>query len=365
MTRLRTSKPPKRPLSEKEHLMTIRRITSFLLAICLLAAPVSAFAAGAAGSATDPLISKNYADTTFSEALLKAPLQNLTDSFAFLQYKLSTALAGSSSSSVPAGGSISLSSGASFTLLSGSAKLTSLTGTLIDITSGETVSAGSTLSARHRYIAGAGSFAFVSVTSSLKADLSGSAVVSSNSMVFTDVQPSDWHYEYVLYSYTSGLINGKSNTVFDPNNNLTIAEAIKLAACMHQLYNEGSVSLVNGTGNWYSTYVSYASQNNITTKTYSNYDAFITRNEFVSIFYSALPSSEFPQINSVAENSIPDVKSNSTHAASIYAFYRAGILNGSDSKGTFNPSANILRSEVAAIVTRMFEKSHRVSITLT
>ena len=44
----------------------------------------------------------------------------------------------------------------------------------------------------------------------------------------------------------------------------------------------------------------------------------------------------------------------------IYAFYRAGILNGTDAQGTFNRTGTIKRSEVAAIIIRMMDPSFRV-----
>ena len=44
----------------------------------------------------------------------------------------------------------------------------------------------------------------------------------------------------------------------------------------------------------------------------------------------------------------------------IYSFYRAGILNGTDAKGTFNRTGTIKRSEVAAIVIRMMDPGYRV-----
>ena len=46
---------------------------------------------------------------------------------------------------------------------------------------------------------------------------------------------------------------------------------------------------------------------------------------------------------------------------SYYTFYRAGILSGVDAKGTFLPSDNIKRSEVAAILIRMMDQGSRVS----
>ena len=52
------------------------------------------------------------------------------------------------------------------------------------------------------------------------------------------------------------------------------------------------------------------------------------------------------------------------NAEAIYTFYRAGILTGSDGKGTFNPNSSIKRSEVAAILSRMFDSNVRQSVTL-
>ena len=182
---------------------------------------------------------------------------------------------------------------------------------------------------------------------------------------FTDVSDSAWYRSDVETAHKNGLINGKTATLYCPDDNMTIAEAIKLASCMHQLYHNGTVTLTNGSPYWYSSYVTYATDNWIIHRVYEDYDALITRTEFVDIFYYALPSSTYTEINSVADGAIPDVAMWDPSASLIYAFYRAGILIGSDSAGTFNPSSNILRSEVAAILTRMFDDSARKSITLT
>ena len=65
-------------------------------------------------------------------------------------------------------------------------------------------------------------------------------------MTFTDVHPEDWYYEDVKYAVENGLINGKSTLLFAPHSSLTNAEAVKLAACLNQLYISGSVSLTSG-----------------------------------------------------------------------------------------------------------------------
>ena len=82
----------------------------------------------------------------------------------------------------------------------------------------------------------------------------------------------------------------------------------------------------------------------------------------VHIFHEA--AKDLRVINAVADNAIPDVKTGAACAAEIYDFYRAGILTGSDVKGTFRPSDSIKRSEVAAILIRMFDSSARRTITL-
>ena len=48
----------------------------------------------------------------------------------------------------------------------------------------------------------------------------------------------------------------------------------------------------------------------------------------------------------------------------IYTFYRAGILTGSDKNGTFYPTNDIKRNEVAAILSRMYDKTARKTVSL-
>ena len=143
-----------------------------------------------------------------------------------------------------------------------------------------------------------------------------------------------------------------------------MAQAIKLAAALHQLDNDGKVTLENGTSAaWYSTYVNYAVAEEIIEAKYATYtqaqmNAIITRREFVHIFYGAMDN--YKVINTVTANAIPDVKIGTTaNAEEIYTFYRAGILTGSDAKGTFYPNNNIKRSEVATILVRMYDTAQR------
>lgn len=345
--------------------MTIKRTTAFLLSICLLCGLCSAFAA--AGTAQDPLISRSYADGSYPSIVFAEPFQQLRDSAAILEYKLSQAkgqtTAGANQLSVASGGFLKASPGSSFTLLSGGASVSGLSGTLINVTTGRTVSRGASLTVGHSYVAAENAIATISASSASRFSAMGDVSASSGQVSFSDVTSDMWFYDSVSYAAGRGLINGKGGGIFDPQGDLTIGETIKLAACIHQLYHEKSITLVNGDP-WYMSYVQYALDKGIISRGYSNYDARATRAEFVNIFYSALPSSEYVAINVIGGTAIPDVSTNHPYYSRIIAFYRAGILTGMDSQGTFEPDSNILRCEVATFVERMLESSARKTFTL-
>lgn len=184
-------------------------------------------------------------------------------------------------------------------------------------------------------------------------------IVAGN-LPFKDVKEGDWFYNDVKYAYENNFINGKNSPdTFLPNENMTYAEAIKLAACMHQKYTTGEVTLKNGNP-WYQTYLDYCKDNKITDKEYS-YNALVTRAGYMEIFAKALPDEALKAVNNVPDNSIPDVPSSLEGAESIYKLYRAGILAGADELHNCVPGANIKRCEVAVIMSRMMDSTKRIS----
>lgn len=177
---------------------------------------------------------------------------------------------------------------------------------------------------------------------------------------FVDVPSTAWYYKDVMNANKLGLIDGKTPTEFKANDNMTYAEAIKLAACMNQLHSEGRVTLKNGSP-WYQTYVDYAKAHGIPAD-YDGMNEKISRMDYVHIFYHALPESSYTKINNVS--AVPDLYFKGTIAKEILAFYNAGILTGNDSKGNFAPDSNIKRSEVAAILSRMMDNSARKTFSI-
>lgn len=180
---------------------------------------------------------------------------------------------------------------------------------------------------------------------------------------FTDVPANAWYYNDVKNAVDKGLINGKTATSYAPEDNLTYAEAVKLAACMYKLSTEGNVDFEQSSP-WYMTFVEYAKANNIILKDY-DWENKATRAEYMDIFSKALPSEKLNEVNSVPDNAIPDVPMTHPSAPSIYKMYRAGIVQGSDAQYSCKPADNIKRSEVAAILTRMMDTNARRSFTIT
>ena len=181
---------------------------------------------------------------------------------------------------------------------------------------------------------------------------------------FYDVDSNDWFYEPVKSAWEQELIDGVTARYYMPDNTLTVAQAVKLAAALHQKQSVGFVTLQNGGTHWYDNYVNYAIANGLIEAVYQSksaeaMNAAVTRAEFVHILSKLLNTGA---INTV--NSIPDVKAGDAYADEIFAFYRAGILTGSDRLGTFHPESSLKRSEAAAILVRLYDATQRQYITL-
>ena len=180
---------------------------------------------------------------------------------------------------------------------------------------------------------------------------------------FTDVSASAWYYADVMNAVRSGLVNGKTGSTFCPDEYLTYAEAVKLAACMNQLWWTGTVTLAPASSfPWYQPYVDYAWMTGIIAEE-RDWGANASRGGFMAIFASALPADALTAINTVPDGSIPDVSIYDPNGAAIYALYRAGIVQGSDEAHACYPYHYIRRSEVAAILTRMMDVSARLYFT--
>lgn len=179
---------------------------------------------------------------------------------------------------------------------------------------------------------------------------------------FADVASSNWAMPSIKACYEYALMYGSSNTKFNPTGELTIAEALVMADRVHSIYNTGETAVFSGTP-WYAPYEAYAKANGIIAESdFADVTKKATRAQMAYIFFNSIPEWEFTEINSISR--IPDVSVSNTYFHEIKGLYNAGILTGSDSKGSFYPDNNITRAEAAAIISRVVDVSLRKEFTL-
>ncbi len=389
-----------------------KRVLALLLCLSLL--PFGS--TYAAGSAEDPFISKSYIDGTFIttvESVVKALLETLKGN----SDEPISPSTGMVVEELPAGKDIVLSTGQSIILLSGSAKINKDKGSIVNATMGLEASSG-TIYKNHRYIICEDSAATVHILSTSKVYMSEAAEIKdgvpqtsspaqptpsakptvqpsappasqpvpsaapsappaptrtpaptpapaeNSEMPFTDVKVGNRYYKSILSVYNRGLIKGITPTLFAPGNELTLAEALKLAACIHQLNSEGKIRFESDEV-WYKPYLDYCLDKGIVSNGLSGFNEPVTRREFVEIMFNTLPADRYNAINIVPDNSIDDVDTASEWGTMVYTFYRAGILTGvtKDSVHSvhdFAPDDFINRAEAATVISRMLDEDARI-----
>ena len=75
--------------------------------------------------------------------------------------------------------------------------------------------------------------------------------------MFADVAGTEWYAAEVKSTYELGLMNGQGNGIFAPGGNVTVAEAITMAARAAAINAGETISPAAG-GAWYQMYSDYA-----------------------------------------------------------------------------------------------------------
>ncbi len=195
---------------------------------------------------------------------------------------------------------------------------------------------------------------------------------SVSAAAFSDVADADWFANSVKAVCDHGYMIGTTDTTFAPAKPISSAEGVTLLARIHADTNGTTDTLAAFTRDaspWYAGYINYcAAEGLLDARSAAILDATsdspMTRAELLYLL-SALPDALFSAINTVEDGTIPDVDADADYAPAVYRAYRAGITVGVDPAGTFRPDAHISRAEVAAIVVRIADPTHRQTITLT
>ncbi len=177
--------------------------------------------------------------------------------------------------------------------------------------------------------------------------------------VFSDIS-TQWYAPYVARAYTVNLMKGNEDGTFYAEGKVTVAEAITIAARLHNIYYGRTGEFEQGSP-WYQVYVGYAIERGMIGKdTFDDYERPITRKEMAELLSKAVELTELTCINAVS--TIPDVAADDEAYAAIVALYESGVLTGSEADGSFLPEDDIIRAEAATMIARLVTADLRIKV---
>ena len=170
---------------------------------------------------------------------------------------------------------------------------------------------------------------------------------------YTDVKESDYFYTNVLFATEKGIINGIGNNQFNPQGILTVAQAIKISACINANFYEKDMSY-DGATHWAESFYDYTIEKGIIKESdfaKGDFDKAITRDRLFYIFANALPDSEYIAINE--KENAPE----KTMTDYVEKLFCAGIIVGNENG--FELEKNITRADTTILISRMCAYSRR------
>ncbi len=173
---------------------------------------------------------------------------------------------------------------------------------------------------------------------------------------FDDVDSDSWYYYDVYYCKYNSIMEGVSKTSFGPSDNLSRAMAVTV---LYRMDGEPETTDAPGfedvaSGKWFTLPISWAKASGIVNgKSESAFspDENVSRAEFATILYrySIYANIDIPAESDAIptdEDAIPDYAK-----AAVSAMYGAGVINGRNG-GVFDPDSSITRAEASAMIHR-------------
>ena len=163
----------------------------------------------------------------------------------------------------------------------------------------------------------------------------------ASGLPFTDVAEGDWFYDYVEYVYANGLMDGTSDTTFEPNANMTRAMVWAILARI-----DGET--VTGAS-WVETAREWAMANGVSDG--ENANGYVTREQLATMLwrYAGEPASDY------SLSAFTDAGSVSGYAATAMAWaVEHGIITGVTDT-TIEPQGTATRAQCAAMLMRFAE----------
>ena len=168
---------------------------------------------------------------------------------------------------------------------------------------------------------------------------------------FTDVKDSDWFAPSVEYVSENGLMNGMSNTTFEPNSTCTRAMA---ATVLYRIKDcppaYEPASFTDLTADWYMNAVAWAEDEGVVNGVGNGKfapDGLVTREQLLTMIWRFAGSPEASDDEAIEDFS--DNKSVSAYAKDAFNWgIENEIINGKD--GKLAPAGNATRAEFAKII---------------
>ncbi|MBQ9045214.1 MAG: S-layer homology domain-containing protein [Oscillospiraceae bacterium] len=185
------------------------------------------------------------------------------------------------------------------------------------------------------------------------------AASAPTSHPFTDIPQGIYYDRNVGMLYHMGLVKGIAAQTYAPDYTVTRTQVVILAVRVYELYHG-----LDRAPKEYDpeTFLALGREYGILPRNWAGLDQNATRAEVAYLIAHTLPSDAFLAVKQTT--SIPDVPGNSMYFREILLLYRAGIVGGSDSAGTFHGESSITRAELAAMFARVVDPAQRLHVDL-
>ena len=177
----------------------------------------------------------------------------------------------------------------------------------------------------------------------------------TNKKGFADVPENAWFTEAVVGLANDGIINGKDNNTFAPNDNVTRAEFAKMISLLFKI-GDGSddYAAFNDVDEdaWYAQYVKCVASNGIMQGYEGNFNPEnpITREEAATVMFRA--AERFGKLSGSGNETkdfVDESEISSWASEAVKRLTEAGIINGNEN-GSFMPGKNCTRAETAQML---------------
>lgn len=178
---------------------------------------------------------------------------------------------------------------------------------------------------------------------------------------FSDVSASAWYYQGVETSYNKGILVGYGNGFFGPGDNITWAEAIKVAAVIHARYYANAIETEPKTGErWYAPYYRYCSRHGLlpeATTAYEDPARQIDRKNLAYLFAQVVDETELPSISDISIGDESEI--DAYYLDSVKLMYSSGVMRGVNSDHVFLGDTTATRSELAQVIANLLLPAQR------